>query len=73
VWYDALDVFFRRPTPRPISEAVAYARCYGERGSELLRVSKAAPPSPPRPSASEPKVSGEKLRRDFESRLASRL
>ena len=71
MWYDAVDVFFRRPTPRPISEAVAYARCYGERGSEILRVSKVPPPPPP--AAREAKVSGEKLRRDFESRLASRL
>jgi hypothetical protein len=66
-------VFFRRPRTRPISEAVAYARCYGERGHEILRVSKAAPPPPPpRRTGREQKVSGEKLRRDFESRLTSR-
>jgi hypothetical protein len=63
-------VFFRRRTiPRPISEATAYARCYGDRGSELVSVSVAPPPAKPE----GPKVSGEKLRQDFEARLASRL
>ena len=71
MWYDRGDVFFRRrSTPRPITEAAAYARCYGDRGTEIVSVRKAPPPEPPAP---RPKVSGEKLRQDFEARLASRL
>jgi hypothetical protein len=71
VWYDADNVFFRRrTTPRPISEAVAYARCYGDRSTEIVSV-RVAPPAPP--PAPRPKVSGEKLRQDFEARLSSRV
>jgi len=60
--------FLRRPKLRPIPEAVAYARCHGERGSDIVRVSKL---EPRRPRYDLP-VSGETLRQAFESRLHSR-
>jgi hypothetical protein len=58
----------RRPKLRPIPEAVAYARCHGERGNEIVRVSKLEPRRP----RYAPPVSGETLRQAFESRLQSR-
>ena len=61
-------LFRRRPKLRPISEAVAYARCHGERGRDLVRVVKAEPRRP----RYALKVSGETLRRAFESRLDHR-
>ena len=60
--------FLRRPKLRPIPEAVAYARCHGERGSDIVHVSKL---EPRRPRYDLP-VSGETLRQAFESRLHSR-
>jgi hypothetical protein len=58
----------RRVQIRPISEAVAYARCHGDRDTELVRVVR---PEPHRPSHRLP-VSGETLRRAFELRLDQR-
>ena len=58
----------RRPKLRPIPEAVAYARCHGERSNEIVRVSKL---EPRRPRYDRP-VSGETLRKAFESRLQGR-
>ena len=58
----------RRPKLRPIPEAVAYARCHGERSNEIVRVTKL---EPRRPRYDLP-VSGESLRQAFESRLAGR-
>jgi hypothetical protein len=58
----------RRPKLRPIPEAVAYARCHGERSNEIVRVSKLEPRRP----QYDPPVSGETLRQAFESRLQSR-
>jgi hypothetical protein len=57
----------RRPKTRPISEAVAYARCHGER-NELVRV---VPRETPRQIA-RAAVSGETLRQAFEVRLSHR-
>jgi hypothetical protein len=59
---------FRRPRLREIPEAVAYARCHGDRGSDLVRVVKL---EPRRPRYDLP-VSGESLRQAFESRLEER-
>jgi hypothetical protein len=58
----------KTPKLRPIPEAVAYARCHGERGTELVRVVKA---EPRRPRYDLP-VSGESLRQAFEARLGKR-
>ncbi len=58
----------RRPKLRPIREAVAYARCHGERSNDTVRVSK---PEPRRPRYELPD-SGETLRQAFESRPAGR-
>jgi hypothetical protein len=52
---------------RPLSEAECYARCYGE-GDENVRFVKLEPRQP----RFEPRVSGEELRRAFESRLDRR-
>jgi hypothetical protein len=58
----------RRAHTRPISEAVAYARCHGDRDVDLVRVVKLEPRRQKYPLA----VSGETLRRAFESRLDQR-
>ena len=52
---------------RPLSEAEAYARCYGE-GDDNVRFVKLEPRRP----RSFFSVSGEDLRRAFESRLTKR-
>jgi hypothetical protein len=51
-----------------MSEAVAYARCHGDRDGDLVRVVRLEPRRPRYPLA----VSGETLRRAFESRLDQR-
>jgi hypothetical protein len=52
---------------RPLSESEAYARCYGE-GDENVRSVRLEPRRP----RYEPRVSGEELRRAFETRLNKR-
>ena len=52
---------------RPLSEAEAYARCYGD-GDENVRAVKVTPRTPRHASA----VSGESLREAFEQRLDGR-
>jgi hypothetical protein len=59
---------WRRPKLRAIPEAVAYARCHGERGTDIVRVVKLEPRRPRYDLA----VSGEALRRAFEARLTQR-
>jgi hypothetical protein len=59
---------WRRTELRPIPESVAYARCHGERGTDIVRVVKA---EPRRPRYQLP-VSGEDLRQAFEARLGQR-
>jgi hypothetical protein len=53
---------------RPLSEAECYARCYGWRGDEVVRV---LPVEPRRPRYETP-VTGELLRTLFEDKLDSR-
>jgi hypothetical protein len=67
-----------RPKPRPISEAVAYARCHGERDTDLVRLVpreaelvRLAPREVPIRSY-RAAVSGETLRQAFELRLIHR-
>jgi len=62
-------LFRRKPKPDPIDEQEAYARSYGERSGEILRVE---------PLVVEPEsnpwedLTGELLRRAFENRLDAR-
>jgi hypothetical protein len=66
-------MFFRRRHERPISEAVAYARCHGDRGSEILSVKKRQPWSlPQRRRGFKVSVAGETLREAFAARLDGR-
>jgi len=53
---------------RPLSEAECYARCYGGKKDESVRLVRLEP----RRSRFEPKVSGESLRQFFEARLDAR-
>jgi hypothetical protein len=53
---------------QPLDEAAAYARCHGERSSEIVRVHPVPPPPPPQALG----ISGETLRKAFEQRLRSR-
>lgn len=52
---------------RPLSEAEAYARCYGD-GDENVRAMRVTP----RPPRHESAISGESLREAFEQRLDGR-
>jgi hypothetical protein len=56
----------RASIDRPLGESDVVARCYGERGGEVLAVTKFEPPPPP------PRVNGEKLRRALEQRIDKR-
>jgi hypothetical protein len=56
---------------QPLDEAAAYARCHGERSSEIVRVHP-VPPPPPAPPPQALGISGETLRKAFEQRLRSR-
>jgi hypothetical protein len=51
---------------RPLTEAECYARCYGERSDDCVRI---VPLTPPR---SDTTRSGERLRALFEERLDAR-
>jgi hypothetical protein len=53
---------------RPLSEAECYARCYGSRGDDIVRVITVEPRRPRYETA----VSGELLRALFEDKLDSR-
>ncbi len=63
--------FLRRAnrTPPPIHEDEAYARCHGSRSGDLVRVVTVERPSIPRRTGD---LTGELLRRAFESRLDAR-
>lgn len=63
-------LFRRSPEPAPIDEQAAYARSYGDRSGEIVRV-EPLPPKQPEPVFPE-ELTGELLRRAFESRLDSR-
>jgi len=63
-------LFRRRPDPAPIDEQEAYARSYGDRSGEIVRI-EPLPPRQPDPAFPE-ELTGELLRRAFESRLDSR-
>ena len=60
--------FRKRRAPAPLDEAQAYARSYGDRGTEVRPVK--LPPR--RPRYESILLSGEELRRRFEKRLEER-
>ncbi len=62
-------LFRRRPKPAPIDELEAYTRSYGERTGDILRVEPVVAPPPPNPFED---LTGELLRRAFETRLDAR-
>ena len=68
-WFRSL--FGRRPKREvsPIREADAYARSYGERSGEIVSVGRMEPQRIPRRTGD---MTGELLRRAFESKLDSR-
>ncbi|HET7352773.1 MAG TPA: hypothetical protein VFJ11_01830 [Gaiellaceae bacterium] len=66
-----LSLFGRRPQREatPIREADAYARSYGERSGEIVSVARIEPQRIPRRTGD---MTGELLRRAFESKLDAR-
>jgi hypothetical protein len=64
---------FRKRHDHVLTEAVAYARCHGDRGSDILRVSKKPPyVLPQRRRGHQVSVSGETLRQAFAAKLDDR-
>lgn len=59
----------RRDEDSPIREADAYARSYGERSGEIVSVARMEPQRIPRRTGD---MTGELLRRAFESKLDAR-
>ncbi|HJQ74606.1 MAG TPA: hypothetical protein VJ814_06955 [Gaiellaceae bacterium] len=68
-WFRSLFRRGRRDTVSPIREAEAYARSYGERSGEIVSVARAEPKRIPRRTGD---MTGELLRRAFETKLDSR-
>ncbi len=68
-----MGLFRRRLERREITEAVAYARCHGERGNDIIRVTKRPPYAlPQRRRGYHVSVSGETLRQAFAAKLDRR-
>ena len=64
---------FRKRHDHVLTEAVAYARCHGDRGNDILRVSKRVPyVLPHRRRGHQVSVSGETLRQAFAAKLDDR-
>ena len=64
---------FRKRHDHVLTEAVAYARCHGDRGNDILRVSKKPPyVLPQRRRGHQVSVSGETLRKAFAAKLDDR-
>ncbi|HEY2326280.1 MAG TPA: hypothetical protein VGH52_02220 [Gaiellaceae bacterium] len=64
-------LFGRRAEPALIDEQEAYARSYGDRSGEIVRVEPILPKGP-EPAAPFVDLTGELLRRAFEHRLDTR-
>ncbi len=62
-------LFRRRPEPAPLDEQAAYARSYGDRTGDIVRVEPVVVPPPVDPFED---LTGELLRRAFETRLDAR-
>jgi len=64
---------FRKRHERPITEAMAYSRCYGDRGADIVNVRKRPPfELPERRRGHHVSVPGEKLREAFAAKLDER-
>ena len=64
---------FRKRHTREITEAVAYARCHGDRGNEIVRVTKRPPYAlPERRRGHHVSVPGETLRQAFADKIDHR-
>jgi len=68
-WLSSLFRRRRRDEATPIREADAYARSYGDRSGEIVSVARVEPKRIPRRTGD---MTGELLRRAFETRLDSR-
>ncbi|HET8752238.1 MAG TPA: hypothetical protein VFM43_06885 [Gaiellaceae bacterium] len=68
-WFRSLFRRGRRAETSPIREEEAYARSYGERSGEIVSIARAEPKPIPRRTGD---LTGELLRRAFETRLDSR-
>ena len=68
-WLSSLFRRGRRDEASPIREAEAYARSYGDRSGEIVSIARVEPKPIPRRTGD---MTGELLRRAFESRLDSR-
>lgn len=72
-WYDVEVVFFRRRHTHELTEAVAYARCHGDRGRDILSVKKRPRYElPDRRRGFTVSVSGETVRQAFAVKLEER-
>jgi hypothetical protein len=64
---------FRRHAQREITEEMAYVRCHGDRGRDIVRVTKRPPYSlPQRRRGHKVSVAGETLRQAFAAKLDRR-
>jgi hypothetical protein len=64
---------FRKRHDHVLTEEVAYARCHGDRGTDILLVSKKPPyVLPQRRRGHHVSVSGETLRKAFAAKLEGR-
>jgi hypothetical protein len=68
-WFLSLFRRGRRDEASPIREEDAYARSYGERSGEIVSVVRVEPKPIPRRTGD---MTGELLRRDFETKLDGR-
>ena len=68
-WLRSLFGRGRRDEASPIREAEAYARSYGERSGEIVNIARIEPQRIPRRTGD---MTGELLRRAFESKLDGR-
>ena len=68
-WLRSLFARGRRDEASPIREADAYARSYGDRSGEIVNVVRQEPKPIPRRTGD---MTGELLRRAFESKLDAR-
>jgi hypothetical protein len=68
-WFFSLFRRGRRTESAPIREQEAYARSYGERSGEIVSIARIEPKPIPRRTGD---LTGELLRRAFETRLDAR-
>ncbi|MGH3009558.1 MAG: hypothetical protein ACRDLM_09180 [Gaiellaceae bacterium] len=71
-WFLSLFGLRRKVEAQPIREEDAYARSYGDRGGDILHVERLPDPEPQQIPRRTGDMTGELLRRAFESKLDSR-